>query len=221
MKKTKLPVAWIIFLAAVCALAATVLQSARKAEQEFPMAGKNVSQLDTEQIISHVKKTQKCRKNMDLYVNGDNFDLQLTADFDLTDGGAVRFFYPDGKTTYSAQLRIFSDSGKFFVTQRSEWTQQQKQYQLADYLDALKYLPQAEIRARFPDAEGFYVSLTEEGAPEDYEDTLTYRASGAGEISGWQIHLALTPRQEHLQMGEEAASAQEAKTLHLFYENGN
>ena len=221
MKKIKLPVAWIIFLAAVCALAATVLQSARKAEQEFPMAGKNVSQLDTEQIISHVKKTQKCRKNMDLYVNGDNFDLQLTADFDLTNGGAVRFFYPDGKTTYSAQLRIFSDSGKFFVTQRSEWTQQQTQYQLADYLDALKYLPQAEIRARFPDAEGFYVSLTEEGAPEDYEDTLTYRANGAGEISGWQIHLALTPRQEHLQMGEEAASAQEAKTLHLFYENGN
>ena len=82
-------------------------------------------------------------------------------------------------------------------------------------------MPQAEIRARFPDAEGFYVSLTEEGAPEDYEDTLTYRASGAGEISGWKIHLALTPRQEHLQMGEEAASAQEAKTLHLFYENGN
>lgn len=221
MKKIKLPLAWIIFLAAVCALAATVLQSARKAEQEFPMAGKNVSQLDTEQIISHVKKTQKCRKNMDLYVNGDNFDLQLTADFDLTDGGAVRFFYPDGKTTYSAQLRIFSDSGKFFVTQRSEWARQQTQYQLADYLDALKYLPQAEIRAHFPDAEGFYVSLTEEGAPEDYEDTLTYHANGAGEISGWQIHLALTPRQEHLQMGEEAASAQEAKTLHLFYENGN
>lgn len=221
MKKIKLPVAWIIFLAAVCALAATVLQSARKAEQEFPMAGKNVSQLDTEQIISHVKKTQKCRKNMDLYVNGDNFDLQLTADFDLTDGGAVRFFYPDGKTTYSAQLRIFSDTGKFFVTLRSEWARQQTQYQLADYLDALKYLPQAEIRARFPDAEGFYVSLTEEGAPEDYEDTLTYRANGAGEISGWQIHLALTPRQEHLQMGEEAASVQEAKTLHLFYENGN
>ena len=221
MKKTKLPVAWIIFLAAVCALAATVLQSARKAEQEFSMTGKNISQLDTEQIISHVKKTQKCRKNTDLYVNGDNFDLQLTADFDLTDGGAVRFFYPDGKTTYSAQLRIFSDSGKFFVTQRSEWTQQQTQYQLADYLDALKYLPQAEIRARFPDAEGFYVSLTEEGAPEDYEDTLTYRASGAGEISGWQIHLALTPRQEHLQMGEEVAPAQEVQALHLFYENGN
>lgn len=221
MKKIKLPLAWIIFLAAVCALAATVLQSARKAEQEFPMAGKNVSQLDTEQILTHIRKAQRCGKNTAFYVNGDNFDLQLTADFDLTDGGAVRFFYPDGKTTYSAQLRIFSDSGKFFVTQRSEWTQQQTQYQLADYLDALKYLPQAEIRARFPDAEGFYVSLTEEGAPEDYEDTLTYRANGAGEISGWQIHLALTPRQEHMQTDENAERAQETQALHLFYENGN
>ena len=120
-------------------------------------------------------------------MNGDNFDLQLTTDFDLTDGGTVRFFYPEGKTTYSAQLRIFSDSGKFFVTQRSEWTQQQTQYQLADYVDALKYLPQAEIRARFPDAEGFYVSLTEEGAPEDYEDTADLSRKRRGEISGWQF----------------------------------
>ena len=221
MKKIKLPVAWIIFLAAVCALAATVLQSARKVEQKFPMTGKNISQLDTEQILTHIRKAQRCGKNTAFYVNGDNFDLQLTADFELTDGGTVRFFYPEGNTTYSAQLRIFSDSGKFFVTQRSEWAQQQTQYQLADYLDALKYLPQAEIRAHFPDAEGFYVSLTEEGAPEDYEDTLTYRANGAGEISGWQIHLALTPRQEHMQTDENAERAQETQALHLFYENGN
>ena len=173
MKKIKLPVAWIIFLAAVCALAATVLQSARKAEQKFLMAGKNVSQLDTEQILTHIRKAQRCGKNTAFYVNGDNFELQLTADFELTDGGTVRFFYPEGNTTYSAQLRIFSDTGKFFVTQRSEWARQQTQYQLADYLDALKYLPQAEIRARFPDAEGFYVSLTEEGTPEDMELPLT------------------------------------------------
>ena len=125
MKKIKLPVAWIIFLATVCALAATVLQSARKAEQKFPMAGKNASQLDTEQILTHIRKAQRCGKNTAFYVNGDNFELQLTADFDLTDGGAVRFFYPDGKTTYSAQLRIFSDAGKFFVTQSGEWTQWQ------------------------------------------------------------------------------------------------
>lgn len=78
------------------------------------MAGKNVSQLDTEQIISHVKKTQKCRKNTDLYVNGDNFDLQLTADFDLTDGGAVRFFYPDGQDNLQRAAADFLGFRKIF-----------------------------------------------------------------------------------------------------------
>ena len=221
MKKTKLPVAWIIFLAAVCALAATVLQSARKAEQEFPMAGKNVSQLDTEQILTHIRKAQRCGKNTAFYVNGDNFELQLTADFELTDGGTVRFFYPEGNTTYSAQLRIHPDSGKFFVTERGEWAEQQSVYQLTDYLDALKFLPQAEIGARYPDAQGYLVMLTEGGTPEDFEDVLTYGKDGAGEIDGWQIHLLLIPRYEKAETDAEDTEDAAAGTqwLHLFYEN--
>ena len=221
MKKVRFPIVWILLLAAICALTAALAKNIKWVRQEFPMDGSNVSQLDSAQIAGKIAKTQKLKNSEALYVNADNFELRLTKDFDFENGGTIRFFYYDKWDVYSAQLRIFSDSGKFFVTERGEWAEQQSVYQLTDYLDALKYLPQAEIRARFPDAEGFYVSLTEEGAPEDYEDTLTYRASGAGEISGWQIHLALTPRQEHLQIGEEAASAQEAKTLHLFYENGN
>lgn len=221
MKKIKFPIVWILLLAAICALTAALAKNIKWVRQEFPMDGSNVSQLDSAQIAGKIAKTQKLKNSEALYVNADNFELRLTKDFDFENGGTIRFFYYDKWDVYSAQLRIHPDSGKFFVTERGEWAEQQSVYQLTDYLDALKYLPQAEIRARFPDAEGFYVSLTEEGAPEDYEDTLTYRASGAGEISGWQIHLALTPRQEHLQMGEEAASVQEAKTLHLFYENGN
>ena len=221
MKKIKFPIVWILLLAAICALTAALAKNIKWVRQEFPMGGSNVSQLDSAQIAGKIAKTQKLKNSEALYVNADNFELRLTKEFDFENGGTIRFFYYNKWEVYSAQLRIFSDSGKFFVTERGEWAEQQSVYQLTDYLDALKYLPQAEIRARFPDAEGFYVSLTEEGTPEDYEDTLTYRANGAGEISGWQIHLALTPRQEHLQMGEEAASAQEAKTLHLFYENGN
>lgn len=221
MKKIKFPIVWILLLAAICALTAALAKNIKWVRQEFPMDGSNVSQLDSAQIAGKIAKTQKLKNSEALYVNADNFELRLTKNFDFENRGTIRFFYYDKWDVYSAQLRIHPDSGKFFVTERGEWAEQQSVYQLTDYLDALKYLPQAEIRARFPDAEGFYVSLTEEGAPEDYEDTLSYRANGAGEISGWQIHLALTARQEHLQMGEEAASAQEAKTLHLFYENGN
>ena len=221
MKKIKFPIVWILLLAAICALTAALAKNMKWVRQEVPMDGSNVSQLDSAQIAGKIAKTQKLKNSEALYVNADNFELRLTKEFDFENSGTIRFFYYNKWEVYSAQLRIHPDSGKFFMTERGEWAEQQSVYQLTDYLDALKYLPQAEIRARFPDAEGFYVSLTEEGTPEDYEDTLTYRANGAGEISGWQIHLALTPRQEHLQMGEEAASAQEAKTLHLFYENGN
>ena len=132
----------------------------------------------------------------------------------------VRQEFPmDGSNV--SQLRIFSDSGKFFVTERGEWAEQQSAYQLTDYLDALKYLPQAEIGARYPDAQGYLVMLTEGGTPEDFEDVLTYRAGGAGEIDGWQIHLLLIPRYEKAETDAESTEDAAAGTqrLHLFYEN--
>ena len=120
-----------------------------------------------------------------------------------------------------SQLRIHPDSGKFFVTERGEWAEQQSVYQLTDYLDALKYLPQAEIGARYPDAQGYLVMLTEGGTPEDFEDVLTYGKDGAGEIDGWQIHLLLIPRYEKAETDAEGTEDAAAGTqrLHLFYEN--
>lgn len=55
-------------------------------------------------------------------MNADNFELRLTKDFDFENGVTIRFFYYDKWDVYSAQLRIFSDSGKFFVTERSGCT---------------------------------------------------------------------------------------------------
>ena len=185
------------------------------------MDGSNVSQLDSAQIAGKIVKTQKLKNSEALYVNADNFELRLTKDFDFENGSTIRFFYYDKWDVYSAQLRIFSDSGKFFVTKRGEWAEQQSVYQLTDYLDALKYLPQAEIGARYPDAQGYLVMLTEEGTPEDFEDVLTYRAGGAGEIDGWQIHLLLIPRYEKAETDAEGTEDAVAGTqrLHLFYEN--
>ena len=140
---------------------------------------------------------------------------------DFTINRTIRFFYYDKWDVYSAQLRIFSDSGKFFVTERAEWAEQQSVYQLTDYLDALKYLPQAQIQTLYPDAQGYIAMLTEEGTPEDFEDVLTYRAGGAGEIDGWQIHLLLIPRYEKAETDAEGTEDAAAGTqrLHLFYEN--
>ena len=221
MKKIRFPIVWILLLAAVCALAAALAKNIKWVRQEFPMDGSNVSQLDTAQIAEKIAKTQKLKNSEALYVNWDNFELRLTKDFDFEDSGTIRFFYYDKWDVYSAQLRIHSDSGKFFVTERGEWTDHNSVYQLTDYLDALKYLPQAQIQARYPDAQGYLVMLTEEGTPEDFEDVLTYRAGGAGEIDGWQIHLLLIPRYENAETDAESAADASTGTqrLHLFYEN--
>ena len=147
MKKVRFPIVWILLLAAICALTAALAKNIKWVRQEFPMDGSNVSQLDSAQIAGKIVKTQKLKNSEALYVNADNFELRLTKDFDFENGGTIRFFYYDKWDVYSAQLRIFSDGGKFFVTKRGEWAEQQSVYQLTDYLDALKYLPQAEIGA--------------------------------------------------------------------------
>lgn len=221
MKRVRFPIVWILLLAALCALLAALAKNIRWVRQEFPMDGKNVSQLDTAQLAGKIAKTQKLKNSEALYVNADNFELRLTKNFDFEDSGTIRFFYYDKWKVYSAQLRIFPDKGRFFVTERGEWTDHNSVYQLTDYLDALKFLPQAEIGARYPDAQGYLVMLTEGGTPEDFEDVLTYRADGAGEIDGWQIHLLLIPRYEKTKTDAQGASGASGRTqrLHLFYEN--
>ena len=221
MKKVRFPIVWILLLAAICALTAALAKNIKWVRQEFPMDGSNVSQLDSAQIAGKIAKTQKLKNSEALYVNADNFELRLTKNFDFENRGTIRFFYYDKWDVYSAQLRIHPDSGKFFVTERGEWAEQQSVYQLTDYLDALKFLPQAEIGARYPDAQGYLVMLTEGGTPEDFEDVLTYGKDGAGEIDGWQIHLLLIPRYEKAETDAEDTEDAAAGTqwLHLFYEN--
>ena len=221
MKKVRFPIVWILLLAAICALTAALAKNIKWVRQEFPMDGSNVSQLDSAQIAGKIAKTQKLKNSEALYVNADNFELRLTKEFDFENRGTIRFFYYDKWDVYSAQLRIHPDSGKFFVTERGEWAEQQSVYQLTDYLDALKYLPQAQIQTLYPDAQGYLVMLTEGGTPEDFEDVLTYGKDGAGEIDGWQIHLLLIPRYEKAETDAEGTEDAAAGTqrLHLFYEN--
>ena len=121
----------------------------------------------------------------------------------------------------SAVFPAFSHKAQGKERGERDQPEQQSVYQLTDYLDALKYLPQAEIGARYPDAQGYLVMLTEEGTPEDFEDVLTYRAGGAGEIDGWQIHLLLIPHYEKAETDAEGTEDTAAGTqrLHLFYEN--
>ncbi|MBQ2697201.1 MAG: hypothetical protein IJF59_00885, partial [Clostridia bacterium] len=108
--------------------------------------------------------------------------------------GAIRFFYYEEQQTYAAQLRLYSGEQKFFVTERSEWPEQERFFLLKHYLEALKHLPREEIERLAPGADRYQVDMIDvPGGPEDFDRVVPYRADGAGPIDGWFIHLAVQP----------------------------
>ena len=120
----------------------------------------------------------------------------FTSYFEWANDGAIRFFYLKNQATYSAQLRMIHDDNKYFITDSSEWVEQEQFFKLIHYLDALKYMPQEEIRKLSPDADGFSVYMRNDGVPGDYNRVLKYSQNGVEDIDGWYIHLEVQPLHE-------------------------
>ena len=211
----KKPAFWIIILAIItCVIVAVCFLTNPAAEREFPINGSNVSTLDTERVVEMIAKAEKLDAGSQLCINEDNFDLMFTSDFEWANDGAIRFFYLKDQKTYSAQLRMFHDDNKYFITDSVEWVEQEQFFKLFHYLDALKYMPQEEIRKLSPDADGFSVYMRNEGIPGDYNRVLKYSQNGVEDIDGWYIHLEILPLHE-VEGGAYNGSGDEV--IHLFY----
>ena len=215
LSKWKKPTFWVVLLAVVaCIVLAFGLLTNPAAEREFPINGSNVSDLDTEMVVEKIAKAEGLENSSQLLVDADNFDLMFTSDFNWANDGAIRFLYGQNQKYYSAQLRMFHDDNKYFITDRSEWIEPKKIFLLSHYLDALKYMPQEEIRQLSPDADGFSVFMRHEGTPGDYDRILKYNQNGVQESDGWLIHLEVQPLHE-VEGGAYNGSGDEV--IHLFY----
>lgn len=208
------PAFWAVVVAlAVCIAVGVCFLTDPAPSREFPMAGDHVSDLEPERIVEKILGIEDCEASGNAYINSSNFQIHLKGDFTWDDSQAVQFFfYRDGEVR-SAQLRIFPEEQQYFVTESRLWVGQRYVYLLRHYLDALKYLPQAEISALCPGAEGYIVHLAEIGGPADFKRVITYSCDGVGEIDGWFLHLQLLPLSEGHGLGVDA--------VELFYGNRN
>ena len=170
--------------------------------------------MQTETVVAEIAAAEQLEDASLLCANADNFDLLFTAAFDWADDGAIRFFYTQGETTYSAQLRMFHGDNKYFITQRAPWPGQQQAFKLFHYLDALKYMPQQDIRRLSPTADGYSVTQLPDGAPGDYARVLQYGQHGTAQLDGWHIHVLVQPLHKAAD-GSFMGSGDEA--IHLFY----
>ena len=213
------PAFWVVLIAIIACIALAVgLMTNPAAEREFPINGSNVSDLDTEQVVEMIARAEKLEDGSQLCVNADNFDLMFTPDFNWANDGAIRYFYMKDQTVYSAQLRMFHEDNKYFITDSDKWIEQEQIFKLFHYLDALKYMPQEEIRQLSPDADGYSVMMRHEGAPSDYERVLKYAQNGVNANDGWYIHLEVQPLHK-VEGGGYNGTGDEV--IHLFYNSGD
>ena len=186
------PTFWIIVTAlVVCVVVAVCFLTDPNPSREFSMNGNNVSGLDPEAIVERILDIEDIT-NSGVHVNTLNFSLQVDSNFNWADSQAIRYFYKKNHNTHSGQLRIFPDEDRYFLTEPSEWPEQQEIFLLRHYLEAIKYLPQYEIKKMAP-ADQYIIQHVADGRPSDYERVITYTENGVKEIDGWYIHLQIQP----------------------------
>ena len=200
----------------LCALVAVGFLTDPVTASEFVMVGHNVSELASQNIVSRIITAKRLDKGTNVYTSPDNFDLILTSDFDWAGPEAIRFFYFKDQTAYSAQLRIFPEENKFFVTESSKSEGRQEIFLLYNFLQALQYLPREEIAALSPGADRYILHQRAEGIPDAYDRVVTYTRNGAEEIDGWYIHLEIQPLYEDPDGGYSGTSDD---VIQLFYED--
>lgn len=179
----------------------------------FPMQGHNVADLDPQEIVEQIAHMEGLQYPSELNVNTDQFEVLLNADFQWEKSGTVRFFYTQHNQTYRAQLRLNLEDSTYTVTQPTTCPEQTTIYGLRDYLEALKYLPQEEIRRLAPDADQFSITHVAEGIPGG-DRTITYTADGVSDLDGWLIHLVVQPLYQKANGGYHGTGDE---TIHLFY----
>ena len=186
------PTFWIIVTAlVVCIVVAVCFLTDPNPSREFSMNGKNVSGLDPEAIVERILDIEDWESS-NVYTNSMNFSLHVDSNFNWMDSQTVSYFFSNAKHTYGAQLRIFPEEGKYFLTEPTEWQGQNRIFLLQHYLEAIKYLPQYEIMQMAP-ADQYIISHVDGGSPSDYERVIRYSSYGVEEIDGWFIHLQIQP----------------------------
>ena len=196
-----------------CALVALCFLTDPLPGRTFPMAGAAVTDLSPEYVVSQIARIEKVEDAAALYLTDDQFEVVLTPDFRWVDDPALRFFYDRGEKTRGAQLRMFCEEQEYFVTKSGTWQLAGQHFPLEQYLEALRYLPQAEIRRLSPEADQYIVLVAAGDAPADAARTITYTARGAGPVEEPYLHLMIAPLHEKGGAYHGAGS----ETIDLFY----
>lgn len=192
----------------------------RAIDRNLPMQGINLSDLQTDAVIRHIVEVTGAKDDR-VIVPGDNFQLHVSDNFDWMEESATISMFVSrntigGNPYFACQLRIFTDERNFWVTEPQRQALPQSQYDLRDYLDALKYLPQEHIRSLTHDNPDMYmISLADNDVPDDNQPCVFYNMNGLSDNVGWTVRLDIQPLYQDEDGGGYHGLG--ADIIHVFY----
>lgn len=192
-------------------------------DKKLTLQGINLSDLQTDEIIRHIVQVTKA-KNDGIIVPLDNFELQVTDQFDWMGSPTVSMFVSKGgnggEPCYACQLRIYADEGDCCVTAPQRQEAPQKQYLLKHYLDALKYLPQEQIRSLARgNPDGYILVFRGGGIVDDGQPCVFYNMNGLTGNTGWLVSFDIQPLYARKDGGGYQGLGSDV--IHVFYDDGS
>ncbi len=197
----------------VCVLVGVCFLTDPPMSRGFPMQGHNVADLDPQYIAEEIARVEHLDESTSFYTTSGATILTLNSEFEFAQSEGAGFYYFDNQQVLSSQLRWFLDSDNFYVVEPTAQPQSDQIYLFAAYLEALKYLPQEEIRQLSPQADRYQISMAFSGESNDERRTLTYTADGVGNINSWLIHLKVLPLYKNEDSGYHSSDG----FIHLLY----
>lgn len=215
----KKPAFWVVLAAVIaCAILAICLLTNPEGQRSFPMTGRNIADLDPQKIVDEISDLENLdNTSSSLYMNeAISHRLYLTGDFEWFDHETMPFYYTKNQKTYIAQFVAHGEN--YSVTESSEGSEQDTVFLFQHYLEALKYLPQEQIKEIAPDADQFNIAFFATGTPSsDYENVITYTNAEIGNADGWLIHLKIQPMYK---TGDDSYMGRPGDIIHVFYGGG-
>ena len=198
----------------VCVLVGVFFLTDPPTPRSFPMQGHNVADLDPQYILEEIARVEKLDDATSLYTTSGATFLTLNSEFEFVLSEGADFYYYHHQTFYRSTLRWFLENDNFYVVEPTAQPQSDQIYLFASCLEALKYLPQEEIRQLSPQADRYQISMDASGGSSNQDRTITYTADGVSDLDGWLIHLVVQPLYQKANGGYHGTGDE---TIHLFY----
>ena len=168
----------------------------------FPMSEKNISELDTDSILTNISKAKKLDGTSEIWIDGYGISAHVDPNFNWNEfSTTIWFCYTKNQKTYNSQMHI-SDTGlnifkhekliyEYPLYEGFQLSENEEVHKLQDLLNAVKYLPQEEIKKLAPNADAYLIDFKSDLSPNNEDYVINYNKDGITNTDGSKIHLTI------------------------------